>query len=100
MDTMADLTEGLMGGDIASICRRATMQAIRDHVEQQGDTQHEVLLSARHFRHALEAVMKASQYARAQRLLRELPGVERAPGEQQQTLSEARPLPQRTSPLA
>ncbi len=100
MDTLADLTEGLMGGDIASICRRATMQAIRDHVEQQAGEQHEVLLSARHFRHALEAVMKASQYARAQRLLREIPGAERAPGEQQQTLAEVRPMPQRTSPLA
>jgi transitional endoplasmic reticulum ATPase len=100
MDVLADLTEGLMGGDIASICRRATMQAIRDHVEQRGGEQPEVLLSARHFRHALEAVMKASQYARAQRFLRELHGAERAPGEQQQTLSEARPQPQRTSPLA
>jgi hypothetical protein len=60
----------------------------------------EVLLSAHHFRQALEAVMKASQYARAQRFLREVPMIERAPGEPQQTLSEAKPMPQRTSPLA
>ena len=46
------------------------------------------------------AVMKSSQYARAQRFLREIPLVERAPGEQQQTLSEAKPMSQRTSPLA
>jgi hypothetical protein len=59
-----------------------------------------VLLSAHHFRHAMEAVMKASQYARAQRFLRELPTAERAPGEQQQLLSEVKPVPQRTSPLA
>jgi SpoVK/Ycf46/Vps4 family AAA+-type ATPase len=100
MDTLADLTEGLMGGEIASLCRRATMHAIRDYVEQQGGEQPEVRLSARHFGHALEAVMKASQFARAQRLWRELPVTERVPGEQQQTLSEAKPVPQRTSPLA
>jgi transitional endoplasmic reticulum ATPase len=100
MDTLADLTEGLVGGDIASLCRRATMQAIRDYVEHQGGGPQGVLLSARHFRHALEAVMKASQYARAQRLLRELPMGERPPTEQQQTLSETKPVPQRIAPLA
>jgi transitional endoplasmic reticulum ATPase len=100
MDTLADLTEGLVGGDIASLCRRATMQAIRDYVEHQGAAPQGVLLSAHHFRHALEAVMKASQYARAQRLLRDLPMAERPPAEQQQTLSEAKPVPQRTAPLA
>ena len=100
VDTLADLTEGLMGGDIASLCRRATMHAIRDHVEQQGDGGPGVLLSARHFGHALEAVLRASQYARTQRLLRDLPAMERSPGEPQQLLSEAKPQPQRTSPLA
>jgi transitional endoplasmic reticulum ATPase len=100
IETLAGLSEGLMGGDIASICRRATMHAIRDYVEQQGGDQPGVLLSAHHFRHAMEAVMKASQYARAQRFLRELPMAERAPGEQQQLLSEVKPVPQRTSPLA
>jgi transitional endoplasmic reticulum ATPase len=100
MDMLADLTEGLMGGDIASICRRATMHAIRDHVEQPAGEAPGVLLSARHFRHALEAVMKASQYAKAQRLLREIAGAERTPGEHQQLLSQEKPLPQRTSPLA
>ena len=99
LNTLAEFSEGLMGGDIASICRRATMHAIRDHVEHQGESQG-VLLSPHHFRHAMEAVMKSSQYARAQRFLREIPLVERAPGEQQQTLSEAKPMSQRTSPLA
>jgi transitional endoplasmic reticulum ATPase len=99
LDTLADLSDGLMGGDIASLCRRATMQAIRDHVEQQVGGQQGVLLSTRHFQHALEAVMKASQYARAQRFLRELPLTERTAGEQQ-TLSEAKPVPQRISPMA
>jgi transitional endoplasmic reticulum ATPase len=100
METLADLTEGLVGGDIASICRRATMHAIRDYVEQQGGELQGVLLSPQHFQPALEAVMKASQHARAQRLLRELAMVERGPVEQQQTLSETKSGPQRTSPLA
>lgn len=100
LDTLADLSEGLMGGDIASICRRATMQAIRDHVERVDGDQKGILLSARHFRRALEAVIKASQYARAQRLLREPPVAEGAPIDQQRSVSEAKPVPQRTSPLA
>jgi transitional endoplasmic reticulum ATPase len=100
LDTLADLSEGLMGGDIASICRRATMQAIRDHVEQADGERKGVLLSARHFRRALEAVMKASQFARAHRLLREAAMAERGPIDHQQSVSEAKPMPQRTSPLA
>jgi transitional endoplasmic reticulum ATPase len=100
LNTLAEFSEGLMGGDIASICRRATMHAIRDHVEQQGGEQSGVVLSVHHFRHAIEAVMKASQYARAPRFLRELPVAERAPGEQQQLLSEVKPVPERTSPRA
>jgi transitional endoplasmic reticulum ATPase len=100
LDTLADLSDGLMGGDIASICRRATMQAIRDHVEQPDGEQKGVLLSARHFRRALEAVMKASQYARGQRLWREAPVTERDPMDRQQSVSEVKPVPQRISPLA
>jgi SpoVK/Ycf46/Vps4 family AAA+-type ATPase len=96
---LADLSEGLMGGDIASICRRATMQAIRDHVEEAEGAQQGVLLSARHFRHALEAVMKASHYGRARRLLREASEAERASIEQQ-LVTEAKPVPQQTSPLS
>jgi transitional endoplasmic reticulum ATPase len=100
LETLADLSEGLMGGDIASICRRATMQAIRDHVEQAGGAQQGVLLSAGHFRHALEAVMRTSYYARTYRLLREASVAERTPVEQQQSISEAKPMPHQTSPLS
>jgi transitional endoplasmic reticulum ATPase len=100
LNTLAECSEGLMGGDIASLCRRATMHAIRDHVEQQGGESPGVLLSAHHFRHATEAVMKAAQYARAQRFLRDITIVDRPPGEQQQTLLESKPMPQRTSPMA
>jgi transitional endoplasmic reticulum ATPase len=96
LDALADLTEGLAGGDIASICRRATMQAIRDHVEHTSGSAQAVLLAPGHFRHALEAVMKASHYTRAQRLLREVAMAEHGPVEQQQTLAEVKPTPQRT----
>jgi transitional endoplasmic reticulum ATPase len=100
LETLADLSEGLMGGDIASICRRATMQAIRDHVEQAGGARQGVLLSAGHFRYALEAVIRASRYARTYRLLREAAAAERTPAEQQQSISEANPVPHQTSPLS
>jgi hypothetical protein len=76
------------------------MQAIRDHVEQTGGAQQGVLLSAGHFRHALEAVMRASQYARTYRLLREASAAERTPVEQQRSISEAKPMPHQTSPLS
>jgi SpoVK/Ycf46/Vps4 family AAA+-type ATPase len=100
LETLADLTEGLVGGDIAAICRRATMQAIRDHVQQSSGEPQGVVLSARHFQHALEAVIKASQYARALRLAREGLGPERTAFEQQRSVIEAQPTPQRSTPLA
>jgi len=99
LQMLADLTEGLVGGDIASICRRATMLAIRDHVEREGEATTAVQIAARHFQQALEAVMRSSQYARAQRLLRELPAFEQPPTEQQQTTSSEKPAPQRPVPL-
>ncbi len=73
LDTLADLTEGLAGGDIASICRRATMLAIREHVGQALGGEQTLQLCARHFQQALEAVMKASQRTTAQRILRGMP---------------------------
>ncbi|HXH11744.1 MAG TPA: CDC48 family AAA ATPase [Alphaproteobacteria bacterium] len=99
LQRLADLTEGLVGGDIASICRRATMLAIRDHVERGGEATTAVQIAARHFQQALEAVMRSSQYARAQRLLREMPAFEQPPTEQQQTTASEKPAPQRPVPL-
>jgi transitional endoplasmic reticulum ATPase len=100
LETLADLTDGLVGGDIASICRRATMLAVREHVEPEAGGKKALQLSARHFRQALAAVMKASQITRGHRLLREGSSAERPPAEQRQTMSEGKPQPQRTSPLA
>jgi transitional endoplasmic reticulum ATPase len=99
LDKLADLTEGLVGGDLASVCRRATMLAIRDHVEQPAGQSQAVQLAAHHFQQAVVAVTKASQFARAQRLLHTALNVERSLNESQQTLVEMKPAPQRTSPL-
>jgi transitional endoplasmic reticulum ATPase len=95
LETLADLTDGLVGGDIASICRRATMLAVREHVEPEAGAK-----KALHFRQALAAVMKASQFSKGHRSLQEGPSVERPPAEQRQTMSEGKPQPQRTSPFA
>jgi transitional endoplasmic reticulum ATPase len=100
LETLADLTEGAVGGDIASICRRATMLAVREHVEQEAGGEKALQLSAHHFRQALAAVVKASHFTRGQRLLREGLSAERPPVEQRQTMSEVKPQPQRTTPLA
>jgi len=59
LQRLADLTEGLVGGDIASICRRATMLAIRDHVEREGEAAKAVQIAAHHFQQALDAVMRS-----------------------------------------
>ncbi len=100
LEALADLTEGAVGGDIASICRRATMLAVREHVEQEAGGEKALQLSAHHFRQALAAMVKASQFTRGQRLLREGPSAERPSVEQRQTMSEVKPQPQRTTPLA
>jgi transitional endoplasmic reticulum ATPase len=99
LEVLADLTEGLVGGDLASMCRRATMLAIREHVEDQGGEAKAMQIAARHFRHALEAVMKSFHYAKAQRLLREIPNLDRVPTEQQQTTSSEKASPQRPVPM-
>jgi hypothetical protein len=75
------------------------MLAIREHVEQPAGQSQGVQLAAHHFQLALEAVTKASQFARAQRLLHAALHVERSLNESQQTLVEMKPAPQRTSPL-
>ena len=100
LELLAGLTDGFVGGDLSSLCRRATMLAIREHVEQPTGQSQGVQLAARHFQQALEAVMKASQFARGQRFLREIPSAERPVQEPQQMLTEPRPPQQRSSPLA
>ena len=76
------------------------MLAVREHVEQEAGGEKALQLSAHHFRQALAAMVKASQFTRGQRLLREGLSAERPSVEQRQTMSEVKPQPQRTTPLA
>lgn len=99
LEMLADLTAGLVGGDIASICRRATMLAIRDHVERREGEATAMQIAARHFRQALEAVVKSSQAAKAQRPLLAMPRLERPPAEQQRTTAGERPSPPQPVPM-
>ncbi|MBI2908239.1 MAG: CDC48 family AAA ATPase [Chloroflexi bacterium] len=63
LETLADLTDGLSGGDIASICRRAVMLAIREFIESK-KTQKDYpkfKIAARHFRRAMEEVVRTAR---------------------------------------
>ncbi len=50
--TLSRLTDGRTGGDIAFICRKASMMAIREHIKSQGEK--DPLLEWRHFEAALK----------------------------------------------
>ena len=64
VEKLADVTDGFVGADIESICRRASMEAIRASVEStpmpaEGETPepHQLkALSMANFEHAIEAV--------------------------------------------
>jgi len=50
--TLSRLTDGRTGGDIAFVCRKASMMAIREHIKSEGEM--EPLIEWRHFEAALE----------------------------------------------
>jgi len=55
LEALADLSEGLVGADIASICRKASMLTIREFLaENEGQQPHErrLEIAMRHFRAA------------------------------------------------
>ena len=67
LDTLADLTNDYSGGDIAFICRRATMLAIREYVDQGGEMgdYSKFSIGARHFRKAMEEVRRPVMHQHA-----------------------------------
>lgn len=54
LETLADLTEGWVGGELAALCRRATMIALREHVDRGAPATSPFTIHARHFRAALD----------------------------------------------
>ena len=50
--TLSRLTDGRTGGDIAFVCRKASMMAIREHIKSEGEM--EPLIEWRHFEAALK----------------------------------------------
>ncbi len=50
--TLSRLTDGRTGGDIAFVCRKASMMAIREHIKSECEV--DPLLEWRHFEAALK----------------------------------------------
>ena len=59
LEELARLTEGMVGSHIAFICKRAVMMAIAEIIHsQQAKTPGKLLVSAAHFRDALQELQE------------------------------------------
>ncbi|MBI3964547.1 MAG: CDC48 family AAA ATPase [Chloroflexi bacterium] len=58
LETLSDLTDGFTGADLAALCRRATMLALRDQVARVGASTQGFEVTAKHFRTALDDMNK------------------------------------------
>ncbi|MDI9370870.1 MAG: CDC48 family AAA ATPase, partial [Synergistota bacterium] len=56
--TLSSLTDGRTGGDIAFVCRKASMMAIREHIKSEGGQ--DPLIEWRHFEAALKELKNPS----------------------------------------
>ena len=56
LKSLAGATEGLVGSDIESICRKASMAAIREFIENKGQDYSSFKISGRHFQQALAEI--------------------------------------------
>ena len=54
LKALAGATEGLVGADIELICRKASMTAIREFIQNGGQDESKLLISGKHFQEALE----------------------------------------------
>ena len=59
LESLAKASEGMVGADIEAICRRASMLAIREFINQGRKDLNKFKISTRHFNEALEAMKKA-----------------------------------------
>ena len=56
LKSLAGSTDGLVGSDIESICRKASMTAIREFIEKGGEDYADFAISDKHFKEALSVV--------------------------------------------
>ena len=63
LKTLAGATEGLVGADIESVCRKASMSAIREFIERQCEDYSEFVVSEGHFKEALREVQESGQWS-------------------------------------
>ncbi len=56
LDALAGASEGLVGADIESVCRKASMMAIREFIESGIEDYSKFLISDKHFKEALSVV--------------------------------------------
>lgn len=60
LNALVEATEGYSGADIANLCMRASLLAIREFVESGENDKTRCLINARHFKTALDAISAAS----------------------------------------
>lgn len=58
LELLAQATEGMVGADIEAVCRRASMLAIREFINQGRKDLSKFKIDARHFNNAIEAMKK------------------------------------------
>jgi transitional endoplasmic reticulum ATPase len=62
---LVDETDGMVGSQIASICRRATMMAIAELIHEQGSKPENLLVTRAHFTTTIEKIHESEQRASA-----------------------------------
>jgi transitional endoplasmic reticulum ATPase len=59
LESLAKITEGMVGSDIEAISRKASMLAIREFINQEEEDATKLKIEARHFREALKTMGRA-----------------------------------------
>jgi len=67
LETLADMTEGYTGADLANLCSTASLIAIREHISKHKDSEEakknlgELKITMQHFRKAMESIKPLSK---------------------------------------